>query len=137
MNSKQYAPQAETRILDSRIGGLELEERSAACRLSNLTLATDEHGGPSPKSPKLSPGARKLFAETTVCRPASGRADPRCVTRERVTSGIHTHRLSTPPARLLTYRFVLALGASDDGGSNAPLLGIARSSRNTCRWHRV
>jgi hypothetical protein len=76
MNSKQYAPQAETRPLDSRIGGLELEERSAACRLSNLTLATDEHGGPSPKSLKLSPGARKLFAETTVCRPASGRADP-------------------------------------------------------------
>jgi hypothetical protein len=62
MNSKQYAPQAETRILDSRIGGLELEERSTACRLSNLPLATDEHGGPSPKSPKLSPGARTLFA---------------------------------------------------------------------------
>ncbi|MEW6635612.1 MAG: DUF3987 domain-containing protein [Actinomycetota bacterium] len=43
----------------------EAEERYADLyrKLSGLTLATDEHGDPNPKPLKLSPEARRLFAE--------------------------------------------------------------------------
>ncbi|MEW6637381.1 MAG: DUF3987 domain-containing protein, partial [Actinomycetota bacterium] len=43
----------------------EAEERYAALydNLANLTLATDEHGDPNPKPLRLSPEARKLFAQ--------------------------------------------------------------------------
>ena len=50
----------------------------------------------------------------------------------RLLLGSH---LGTPPGCLLTHRFVPILGASDGARSNAPLLGIACSSRNVCRWH--
>ncbi len=43
---------------------VEAEARYSALyeKLANLTLATDEHGGPNPKPLRLSPEARKLFA---------------------------------------------------------------------------
>lgn len=40
MNSKQYEPQAETQILDSRIEGLDLVEQGAICRC-DWTAATN------------------------------------------------------------------------------------------------
>ncbi len=73
----------------------------------------------------------------TLCLSVASWADSQCVASKRVTHGAYTYHLSIPSAHLLTHRFVLDPRASDDAGSNAPLLATAQSSRNVCWWHRA